>query len=57
MCHKIENTSYENFPQKCFYNKETEEVYAFYNEGQHFQVNTKDINDYRYDKISDRDLG
>ena len=24
VCHKLENSSYENFPQKCFYNEETE---------------------------------
>ena len=35
----------KNFPQKCFYNSEKNEIYSFYRQGQSFRVPVKVIED------------
>lgn len=54
---KFENSSKQNFPQKCFYNDDRSEFYAFYQEGQCVHVDSKDMNKFRVEKVSNRDLG
>ena len=46
-----------NFPQKCFYNEDADEIYVFYRQGQCFTINARKLDCYRLEKISDRDLG
>jgi hypothetical protein len=47
----------KNFPYKCFYNEERDEIYGFYRQGQSFIVNAKDVKDYAYDRMTEMDLG
>ena len=50
-------TSSKNFPYKCFYNEEKDEVYSFYRQGHALIVQTSDPNKFQVDKITDQDLG
>tara|TARA_B110000285_G_C14791031_1_gene453039 strand:- start:247 stop:372 length:126 start_codon:yes stop_codon:yes gene_type:complete len=36
----MEGSSKKNFPYKCFYNDEEDEVYAFYRQGEFFNIPT-----------------
>lgn len=63
------DSSPKNFPTKCFYNTEYNEIYTFYRQGQSYRIpvfeidckankeNEKLKNDYYYQDIFDRDLG
>ena len=55
--HEIANSSKENFPQKCFYNEDKNEVNAFYRQGQAFTIPLNDPENYLEDDISDREMG
>lgn len=50
-------TNSKNFPYKCFYNDEKNEVYLFYRQGQAFTINPNNPCDYNLNKITDQDLG
>jgi hypothetical protein len=55
----------KNFPQKCFFNHEMNEVFSFYRQGQSFRIPVKDRKnedndgkkDFYEQKIHDKDLG
>ena len=55
----------KNFPQKCFYNLDNNEVYTFYRQGESLRIPVLDIEhdinedkkDYYFQKIYDKDLG
>mmetsp|Transcript_801 Transcript_801/g.1008 ORF Transcript_801/g.1008 Transcript_801/m.1008 type:complete len:398 (-) Transcript_801:899-2092(-) len=49
--------SKKNFPYKCFYNDEKNEIYSFYRQGQSFIINGSDSQDYLYDRMTELDLG
>jgi hypothetical protein len=34
----MEGSSVKNFPYKCFYNDENDEIYAFYRQGEFFSI-------------------
>lgn len=48
--------SSKNFPIKCFYNFEKNEIYSFYRQGQAFSVVPETL-DYRVEQITFRELG
>jgi len=43
------NCNRKNFPQKCFYNSEKNEVYSFYRQGESYRVPVKVIKDTQND--------
>lgn len=55
----------KNFPWKCFYNPEQNEVYSFYRQGQSFRVPVMEVDrpinedkpPYTFQKITNKDLG
>jgi len=56
----------ENFPYKCFYSEEENEVYSFYRQGQGFRVPIFEIEHrkneakkepYEYEQVFDREFG
>lgn len=47
----------KNFPYKCFYNDERDEIYSFYRQGQSFIIDANDSSKYQMDRMTDRDLG
>ena len=47
----------KNFPYKCFYNDDKDEIYSFYRQGQSFTIKPDKMEDYVYDKMTDMDLG
>jgi hypothetical protein len=55
----------KNFPQKCFYNTDNNEIYTFYRQGQSLRVPVLEIDsdkndgkkDFYFQKIYDKDLG
>ena len=47
----------KNFPQRCFYNDERNEVYSFYRQGQAFIVDADDASKYTFDRMTEFDLG
>lgn len=54
--HKLE-CSIKNFPYKCFYNAEKAQIYSFYRQGQAFIINSDEPSEYKYEKMTDMDLG
>lgn len=50
-------SSVKNFPYKCFYNPDDEEIYSFYRQGYSFIINKDDPTDYLFDRMTDMDLG
>lgn len=50
-------SSIKNFPYKCFYNPDKEEIYSFYRQGYSFIIPAKDIHDPIFDRMTDMDLG
>jgi len=54
---KIMVCTEKNFPYKCFFNEEKEEIYSFYRQGQAFIINSKDCSKYTYDRMTEMDLG
>ena len=49
--------SRKNFPYKCFYNDELDEIYSFYRQGFSFIIKPDKSEDYIFDKMTDMDLG
>ena len=49
--------SLKNFPYKSFYNDENEEVYLFYRQGQAFVIDPENPLNYRFEQMTDMDLG
>lgn len=47
----------KNFPYKSFYNEERNEVYAFYRQGQAFTISVGDLTKFRYERMTELDLG
>lgn len=47
----------KNFPYKCFYNDELNEIYSFYRQGQAFIINADNASDYSFDRMTEMDLG
>jgi len=47
----------KNFPYKCFYNDERDEIYSFYRQGQAFIIDANDSSKFSLDRMTDRDLG
>ena len=50
-------TNAKNFPFKCFYNDEKNEIYLFYRQGEAFTINPDAPEEYTLNKITDQDLG
>lgn len=55
--HVIPDCNKKNFPYKCFYNDEKNEVYSFYRQGQAFCINPSNLEDYRFERMTEMDLG
>lgn len=55
--------SKKNFPYKCFFNEEDNEIYSFYRQGQSFIIKLKDVKGedwgqkFLYDRMTEMDLG
>lgn len=49
--------SSKNFPLKCFFNAEKNQIYSFYRQGQVFVIDADDLTKYRYERMTDLDLG
>ena len=47
----------KNFPYKCFYSAENNEIYSFYRQGHTFVLNPENTGEYRFEKITNKDLG
>ena len=47
----------KNFPYKCFYNEDKNEIYSFYRTGQSFIIDANECSQYSYDRMTDMDLG
>ena len=47
----------KNFPYKCFYSGERNEIYCVYRQGEVYTIKPDKLNDYRFQKVIDRDLG
>lgn len=47
----------KNFPYKCFYNEDKDEIYSFYRQGEALTVSASDSSNFRFERMSDRDLG
>jgi hypothetical protein len=47
----------KNFPVKCFYNDEKDEIYSFYRQGHSFKIPRRDIENYQTYKVFDGDFG
>lgn len=47
----------KNFPVKCFYNPDLNEIYSFYKEGQIFIINADNIQDYFMEQQPMTDFG
>ena len=52
----MEKSSKENYPINSYYNNKKKEFYVFYREGESFIIQ-KDISNFFFDKITDKDLG
>ena len=53
----IDSSSKKNFPYKCFYNEELDEIYSFYRQGYSFIIKGKNSEDYVFDRMTEMDLG
>ena len=49
--------SVRNFPIKCFFNENRNEIYVFYRQGDSFTVRPDDIETYEWEDMFDADLG
>lgn len=49
--------SKKNFPYKCFYNEEKNEIYAFYRQGHSFIIEADDVEKYLFHRMTEKDLG
>lgn len=49
--------SKKNFPYRCFFNDERNEVYSFYRQGQSFMVDADDASKFSLERMTDQDLG
>jgi hypothetical protein len=47
----------KNFPLKCFYNEERNEIYSFYRQGQELKLKPDDLEDYQFTQVYDGDFG
>ena len=47
----------KNFPYKCFYSTERDEIYCVYRQGEIYTIKPKKLADYKFQKVIDRDLG
>jgi hypothetical protein len=47
----------KNFPYKSFYFDLRDELYVFYRTGQAYTIKQKDLSNYRYENITDKELG
>ena len=47
----------KNFPYKCFYSEEKNQVYSFYRQGQAFIIDASDSAKYTCDRMTEMDLG
>ena len=54
---KVLDCSKKNFPYKSFYNDEKDEIYTFYRQGQCFIIKGNNSEEFRYDRMTDMDLG
>lgn len=54
--HDLES-NLKNFPMKCFYNHLKNRIYAFYRQGQAFCIDPENLENYRFEYITDLDLG
>jgi hypothetical protein len=54
---KICDCNTKNFPYKCFYNEEKNQVYSFYRQGQAFCINPDNLEDFRFERMTEMDLG
>jgi len=57
MVEKVIDCTKKNFPYKCFYNEEKNEIYSFYRQGHAFIISADKSEDYSFDKMTDMDLG
>ena len=46
-----------NFPYKSFYNNEDQVVYCFYRQGQAFTIDANDPENFKVERMTDKDLG
>ena len=53
---KLECTR-KNFPYKCFYNDERNEIYSFYRQGQALIIDADDSSKYSLERMTEMDLG
>ena len=49
--------SMKNFQYKSFYSFEREEIFCIYRQGEVFTIKPKKLDEYKFQKIIDRDLG
>jgi hypothetical protein len=55
---KVElKTNMKNFPYKCFYNDDLDEIYAFYRQGECFIIDAKNLANYNLGKCTEQSLG
>ena len=54
---KILDTNHKNFPYKCFYSLKYDQVYVFYRQGQCFTARPHDMDNYRFERVTELDLG
>jgi hypothetical protein len=50
---KVLDCTKKNFPYKCFYNEERDEIYGYYRQGQSFIINAKDVKDFTFDRMTE----
>lgn len=55
--YEFANNSKENFPQRCFLNDDTNEIYVFYRQGHSLVIDKDDISKFRPDIMSQQALG
>lgn len=54
---RVLDSTKKNFPYNCFYNDERNEIYSFYRQGQSFIINAEDMENYEFDRMTEKDLG
>jgi hypothetical protein len=47
----------KNFPIKCFFNEDTDEILVFYRQGETFRMDLSNIEQFEFEDIYDADLG
>jgi len=53
----MEDSSKRNFPYKCFFNDEKKEIYAFYRQGEFFNMSLDDVQTVEHSDCTDMSLG